>query len=64
MLLPYIYTLFRHANTTGLPVMRPLWYEFPEVEATHGVDDEFMLGPALLVILISSLLKLERCRLA
>ncbi|CAL8467821.1 g7359 [Coccomyxa elongata] len=49
VLLPYIYTLFRHANTTGLPIMRPLWYEFPEVEATHGIDDEFLLGPALLV---------------
>lgn len=28
-LLPYIYTLFRAANTTGAPVLRPLWYEFP-----------------------------------
>lgn len=49
VLLPYIYTLFRHANSTGLPVMRPLWYEFPEVQETHAVDDEFLLGPGLLV---------------
>lgn len=28
-LLPYIYTLFREANVTGLPLMRPLWFEFP-----------------------------------
>ena len=49
ILLPYIYTLFRHANTSGLPVMRPLWFDFPEERATFAVDDEFMLGPGLLV---------------
>ena len=30
--------------------MRPLWFEFPEVAATFSVDDEFLLGPALLVV--------------
>ena len=49
-LLPYMYTLFRHANTTGQPIMRPLWFEFSEVPATYDVEDEFMLGPSLLVI--------------
>lgn len=28
--------------------MRPVWFEFPEVEALYGVQDQFMLGPALL----------------
>ena len=28
--------------------MRPLWFEFPEAEAAYGVQDQFMLGPALL----------------
>ncbi len=31
-LLPYIYTLFRHANMTGQPVLRPLWFEFPDAK--------------------------------
>ena len=48
-LLPYMYSLFRHANTTGQPIMRRLWFEFPEVPATCDVEDEFMLGPSLLV---------------
>lgn len=48
-LLPYMYTLFRHANISGQPIMRPLWFDFPEVPATYSVEDEFMLGPALLV---------------
>ena len=49
VLLPYIYTLFRHANTSGVPVMRPLWFDFPEEPAAFAIDDEFMLGPGLLV---------------
>ena len=49
ILLPYIYTLFRHANTSGLPVIRPLWFDFPEEPAAFAVEDEFMLGPGLLV---------------
>ena len=49
VLLPYIYTLFRHANTSGLPVMRPLWFDFPEEAATFATEDELMLGPGLLV---------------
>jgi alpha-glucosidase (family GH31 glycosyl hydrolase) len=28
--------------------MRPVWFEFPEAEALYGVQDQFMLGPALL----------------
>jgi hypothetical protein len=28
--------------------MRPLWFEFPAVASLYAVDDEFMLGPALL----------------
>ena len=49
MLLPYFYTLFREANTTGLPVMRPLWMEFPSDEATFSNDEAFMVGSSLLV---------------
>ncbi|KAJ6775116.1 ALPHA-GLUCOSIDASE [Salix purpurea] len=49
MLLPYFYTLFREANTTGLPVMRPLWMEFPSDEATFSNDEAFMIGSSLLV---------------
>lgn len=29
--------------------MRPLWYEFPDKEELFDVDDEFMLGPGMLI---------------
>ncbi|XP_032199317.1 neutral alpha-glucosidase C isoform X3 [Mustela erminea] len=48
-LLPYWYSLFYCAHVTAQPVMRPLWIEFPEELGTFGVEDEYMLGSALLV---------------
>ncbi|KAL4362313.1 hypothetical protein GQ457_04G034240 [Hibiscus cannabinus] len=48
-LLPYFYTLFREANVTGVPVVRPLWMEFPSDEAAFSNDEAFMVGNSLLV---------------
>lgn len=48
-LLPYLYSLFYRVHTSSEPVMRPLWVEFPNDLETFGVDDEYMLGSALLV---------------
>jgi len=46
-LLPYIYTLAEEASRTGLPMMRPIFLEFPT--DFDRADTEFMLGPSLLV---------------
>ncbi|XP_006883279.1 PREDICTED: neutral alpha-glucosidase C [Elephantulus edwardii] len=48
-LLPYWYSLFFHAHVTAEPVMRPLWVEFPNEVETFSMEDEYMLGSALLV---------------
>jgi alpha 1,3-glucosidase len=48
-MLPYIYTLFLHANVSGSPVMRPLWYEFPQDANLVNEDKVFMLGNAIAV---------------
>ncbi|XP_072425435.1 neutral alpha-glucosidase C-like [Chiloscyllium punctatum] len=48
-LLPFWYTLFYMAHTKAEPVIRPLWVNFPEEVNTFAVDDEFMIGDALLV---------------
>ena len=47
--LPYLYTLFYQHERTGQPVMRPLWYEFPNDKLTYLISDEYMLGRDVLV---------------
>jgi len=47
--LPFWYTQFYEHELTGVPVMRPLWYEFPEDEGSYGREGEHMVGQALLV---------------
>ena len=53
-LLPYIYSLADESSRTGLPMMRPVFLEFPEIFAPGSggfdhLDTEFLLGPSLLV---------------
>ncbi|KAI9677171.1 MAG: hypothetical protein M1829_002745 [Trizodia sp. TS-e1964] len=48
-LLPYMYTLFHDAHTTGALVMRALAWEFPNDPRLAATDTTFLLGPALLV---------------
>ena len=50
-LLPYLYSLADESSRTGLPLMRPVFLEFPDVFATgfDDLDTEFLLGPSLLV---------------
>ena len=52
-LLPYIYSQFFTAHTSGLPVMRPVWMEFPTDTNMFAEQDSFMLGTALLIHPIS-----------
>jgi len=53
-LLPYIYTVAEEASRTGLPMVRPVFLEYPEIMAPNAptfdnLDSEFLLGPDLLV---------------
>ena len=48
-LLPYLYNLFRVASQTGAPIMRPLVWHYPHDAGTYNLNDQFLLGPALLV---------------
>ncbi|HEY1759438.1 MAG TPA: TIM-barrel domain-containing protein [Bryobacteraceae bacterium] len=55
-LLPYLYTIAEEASRTGLPLLRPLFLEFPDATPDHHPIDldgeassEFMLGSNLLV---------------
>jgi alpha-D-xyloside xylohydrolase len=46
---PYIKGLMQAAHECGTPVMRTLFYEFPEDCKSWDVSDEYMFGPDLLV---------------
>jgi alpha-glucosidase len=47
--LPYLYTLFYEHERTGEPIMRPLWYEYPNDKGTYLISDEYMVGDDVLV---------------
>jgi alpha-glucosidase len=53
-LLPYLYTTAEEMSRTGLPIVRPLFLEFPDAaEDRHPIDldapAEFLFGPDILV---------------
>jgi alpha-glucosidase len=48
-LLPYIYTGMEEASRTGVPLMRPMFMEFPTETALATNGEEYMFGAGLLV---------------
>ncbi|MDO4284120.1 MAG: glycoside hydrolase family 31 protein [Eubacteriales bacterium] len=46
---PYTRRLMEAAHEKGDPVMRPLFYDFPEDERAWEIDDEYMFGGDVLV---------------
>jgi len=46
---PYLMSQMRLAQEKGVPPMRPLFFDFPNDETCWTVEDQFMLGPDLLV---------------
>lgn len=49
-LLPYLYTVFREASVTGLPVMRPVFFTDPAAARLREEGHVFLLGGDLLVV--------------
>ena len=46
---PYIKELMEAAHKKGTPVIRPMFYDFPEDKATYDYEDQHMFGPSLLI---------------
>ena len=46
---PYVTTLSEAAHATGAPVMRPLFFDFPDDPGAWRIDDQFLFGPDILV---------------
>ena len=49
LMFPYWYTLARKTNLTGEPLVRPVWWEFPNDRRFADNEKMFMLGSGILV---------------
>jgi len=47
-LAPYIEKQVDRAVATGEPIMKPLFFDFPKDQASYDIDDEWLLGDAVL----------------
>jgi alpha-D-xyloside xylohydrolase len=52
---PYILNQMKEAATSGVPPMRPVWFDAPDDEKTWTIQDQFMFGPDVLVAPIGEL---------
>ncbi len=48
-LLPYLYSLFDESARSGVPILRPLVFHFPDDPAVANLGDQAMLGPSLMI---------------
>jgi hypothetical protein len=53
-LVPYTYTQARRANTTGVPIVRPMYLEYPTTDAAYNVPGQYLYGDNLLVAPITT----------
>ena len=45
---PYLIRLMEENCRQGSPVMRPMFYQYPEDEVCYSLDDQYMFGPDIL----------------
>ncbi|MCQ2484351.1 MAG: glycoside hydrolase family 31 protein [Clostridia bacterium] len=55
-MIPYIYTMNRRTNADGIPLIRPVYYDYPEDENAYAVPNEYFFGSELIVCPIT-----EKC---
>ncbi len=48
-LLPYIYTAYYESFLNGIPIMRPMFWHYPEDKNTYSIKDQYLFGEWLLV---------------
>jgi alpha-glucosidase len=59
-LLPYWYESFVATSTTGAPLMRPLWFEYPADAEAQKHTDEWFVGPSILVAPVTAVNVMSR----
>ena len=50
---PYIYTAARETYDTGVSICRPMYYDWPELDAAYAVTNAYMFGNDILTATVS-----------
>ncbi len=45
---PYVLESAKNSSQTGEPIMRPMFFDFPDDEVCYGIDDQYMFGRDIL----------------
>jgi hypothetical protein len=53
-LVPYTYTLAHTASATGIPIVRPMYLDYPAIAEAYSATGEYLYGDAVLVAPIVS----------
>ncbi len=48
-MVPYIYTMARHATDEGVSLLRPMYYDYPEASEAYSYRSQYMLGDDMLI---------------
>ena len=48
-LIPYIYTAYYENHKHSVPICRPLYYDYPDMDEAYDVKNQYMFGSGLLV---------------
>ena len=53
-LIPYLYTMNYRNYKDGLPVVEPIYYEYPEQDEAYSVKNQFFFGDQLMVAAVTT----------
>ena len=53
-LIPYIYTAYYENHKHSVPICRPLYYDYPDVDEAYDAENQYMFGSELLVCPITA----------
>lgn len=53
-LIPYIYSAGREAYDSGISILRPMYYSWPEAPQAYEAKDEYMFGDSMMVAPITA----------
>lgn len=48
-LLPYIYTMARYAYDSGIAIIRPMYYEYPNLDKAYHLEHQYFFGNNMIV---------------